>query len=78
MTIIEFLEARIAEDEAVAVSFEASWVEAEMPRASMRDDHGTYPSTEYTEVGLGLGRWMAETGGQAADRGDSPPVRPQG
>jgi hypothetical protein len=60
MTIVEFLLARIAEDEATASRFKATWLEAGAPEADLVNDFGTYPSSEYTEIGLGLGRWLAE------------------
>ena len=59
-SIAEFLEARIAEDEAAAARFHAHWTDAEAPHAELIGDFGVYPSSEYTEIGLGYGRFIAE------------------
>jgi len=60
MTITEFLLARIADDEEVARRFRAGWIAAGVPADDLDLDFDTYSSHEYTEIGLGLGRWLAE------------------
>ena len=58
--IQKFLLNRIAEDEEVLQVFLDDWIAAGAEEDTLRADDDFYPSTEYTEIGVGAGRFAAE------------------